>query len=103
MSDLRNFSPAEVSGALARQEIVLVDVREAEEFQNVRIEGAVLRPLSQFDPASLPPGTIVLQCGVGKRSAMAAEICAQAGVEVAGHLAGGIAAWAAAGLPVQRG
>jgi rhodanese-related sulfurtransferase len=103
MDELRNFSPAEVSDALARLEIVLVDVREAEEFQNARIEGAVLRPLSQFDPTDLPPGEIVLQCGVGKRSAMAAEICSRAGVKVAGHLAGGIAAWAKAGLPVLRG
>jgi rhodanese-related sulfurtransferase len=40
---------------------------------------------------------------VGKRSAMAAEQCAKAGVKIAGHLAGGINAWAQAGLPVKRG
>jgi rhodanese-related sulfurtransferase len=103
MNELRNFSPAELSDALARLEVVLVDVREPEEFHNARIKGAVLRPLSQFDPTDLPPGEIVLQCGVGKRSAMAAELCNRAGVKVAGHLAGGLAAWAKAGLPLQRG
>ena len=103
MNELRNFSPAELSDALARLEVVLVDVREPEEFRAARIENAVLRPLSQFDPTDLPPGEIVLQCGVGKRSAMAAEICSRAGVKVAGHLAGGLAAWAGAGLPLQRG
>ncbi len=103
MNELRNFSPAELNDALARLEVVLVDVREPEEFRAARIEGAVLRPLSAFDPTDLPPGDIVLQCGVGKRSTMAAEVCNRAGVKVAGHLAGGIAAWAGAGLPVQRG
>jgi len=100
---LRDFTALELSGALAKLEVVLVDVREEEEFRNARINGAVLHPLSQFDPASLPPGEIVLMCGVGKRSRLAAGVCATAGVKVAGHLAGGIAAWAAAGLPVLRG
>lgn len=101
--ELRDFTPAELSDALARLEIVLVDVREPDEFRNARIEGAVLRPLSQFDPTDLPPGDIVLQCGVGKRSRMAAEICSGAGVKIAGHLAGGLAAWAGAGYPLLRG
>jgi rhodanese-related sulfurtransferase len=101
--ELHDFSPEELNTALARLEVVLVDVREPEEFQNARIEGAVLHPLSSFNPAELPPGEIVLQCGVGKRSRMAAALCGQAGVKVAGHLAGGLNAWAAAGLPVTRG
>jgi rhodanese-related sulfurtransferase len=100
---LRDFTPQELSDALARGEAVLVDVREAEEFHAARIAGAVLLPLSQFDPLALPPGAVVLQCGVGKRSRMAAGICAQAGVAVAGHLAGGLSAWAAQGLPLEHG
>jgi rhodanese-related sulfurtransferase len=103
MNELRDFSPAELSDALARLEIVLVDVREPAEFDNARIEGAVLHPLSRFDPTDLPPGEIVLHCGVGKRSRMAAELCNRAGIKVAGHLAGGIAAWTGAGLPILRG
>lgn len=100
---LRNFSAAELHEALARQEVVIVDVREPEEFAAAHIAGAVLLPLSAFNPAALPEGAVVLQCGVGKRSRMAAELCAKAGVPVAGHLAGGLAAWAAAGLPLNRG
>lgn len=100
---LRDFQPGELNDALTKREVVLVDVREPDEFRNARIEGAVLLPLSAFDPAGLPQGEVVLLCGVGKRSRMAATICAQAGVKVAGHLAGGMAAWAAAGLPVTRG
>jgi len=45
----------------------------------------------------------VLYCAAGKRSRTAAELCAKAGVPVAGHLAGGVSAWVQAGLPVSRG
>jgi rhodanese-related sulfurtransferase len=102
-TDLRDFSPAELRDALAKQEVLLVDVREPGEFTAARIEGAALHPLSSFAPAALPEGAVVLHCGVGKRSRIAAELCAKAGVKVAGHLAGGLAAWAQAGLPIIRG
>jgi len=102
-TDLCDISPAELCDALAKQEVVLVDVREPGEFAAMRIEGATLLPLSIFNPAALPEGRVVLHCAAGKRSRTAAEICAKAGVPVAGHLAGGIAAWIQAGLPVIRG
>ncbi len=102
-SELRDFTPAELHALLVKHEVTLVDVREPGEFAAARIHGAVLFPLSSFDPAALPHDParpIVLQCGSGRRSRTAADICRKAGVEVAGHLAGGIGAWAQAGLPV---
>jgi len=101
--NLRDFSPSELRDALARQEVVLIDVREAGEHQSARIDGALLHPLSNFNPKILPPGDLVLYCAAGKRSRTAAELCAKAGVPVAGHLAGGVSAWVQAGLPVSRG
>ena len=86
-------------------EAVLIDVREPAEYGAERIHGALNFPLSTFDPEALPVGgsrALVLQCGSGKRSAMALDRCRQAGVALAGHLAGGIGAWRAAGLPVVR-
>lgn len=100
---LYEFSPAELHEALASRRVLLVDVREPGEHATARIGDAVNHPLSCFDPAALPAGEVVLHCGVGKRSAMAAELCAKAGVPVAGHLAGGLSAWRAAGLPVTTG
>lgn len=91
---IKNLTPAEVNAGL-------IDVREPQEFAAGRIHGALNFPLSTFDPKALPvPGdrTIVLQCGSGKRSAMAVERCQQAGVDIDCHLAGGIAEWMAAGL-----
>jgi rhodanese-related sulfurtransferase len=82
---------------------ILVDVREPDEFALQRIAGAVNVPLSRFDPHALPKADgrpTVLQCGSGRRSAMAAERCQAAGVHVDTHLAGGIGAWALAGHPI---
>jgi rhodanese-related sulfurtransferase len=41
----------------------------------------------------------VFQCGSGKRSATAVERCQAQHLHFDAHLAGGIAAWRAAGLP----
>jgi len=95
-------SPKTVHDRLARHEIVLIDVREPAEFAAERIPGALLAPLSTFDPRSLPvlqDRVVVLHCGSGKRSAQALAACAAAGVPIAQHMAGGLMAWKAAGLP----
>lgn len=92
----------EAHGAFGAGEIILIDVREPAEFAAERIHGAMLFPLSTFDPAMLPQGgsrPIVFHCGSGKRSLDALRRCAAAGVEARGHIAGGIAAWKAARLP----
>jgi rhodanese-related sulfurtransferase len=99
---IRNLTPHQVQAALAANDILLIDVREPSEFAAERIHGALNFPLSTFDPAALPRSgdqLVVLSCGSGKRSAMAVERCQKAGHSIDAHLAGGIAAWKAAGLP----
>lgn len=99
---LQDLTPMEVQASLAAHRILLIDVREPSEFAAERIHGALNFPLSTFDPAALPPRedrAVVFSCGSGKRSAMAVERCRMAGHDVRSHLAGGIAAWKAAGLP----
>src|SRR5690606_37152457 len=66
------LSPAEIREALVRREIVLIDVREPTEYAVERIHGALLFPLSTFDPAMLPQDEerqLVFHCGSGRRSA----------------------------------
>lgn len=102
---IRDLTPAEVQAMLERDEIVLIDVREPAEFAAERIHGALNFPLSTFDPKALPSGgreRVVLQCGSGKRSAMALERCQAASFALHDHLGGGIAAWRQAGLPTVR-
>ena len=83
---------------------VIIDVREVDEHAAERIEGAILNPLSRFDPALVPEADhIVLQCRSGKRSMDAAARLANAGRTELYNLHGGIIAWQEAGLPVARG
>jgi rhodanese-related sulfurtransferase len=100
-----NMSPAEVKAGLDSGQIILVDVREADEHRGERIKGAISRPLSQLDPKTLPDAngkSLVLHCAGGVRSAKALGLCKQHGVAVDRHLAGGLSAWKANGLPTER-
>jgi rhodanese-related sulfurtransferase len=98
---LHEMTPTEVHDALRERSIVLIDVREPQEYVTERIHGALLFPLSSFDPGALPVGgrSVVLHCGSGKRSAMAVAKCIGAGVPVTAHLKGGIMAWKHARYP----
>ena len=99
---IENLEPADVARWLAERSIVLIDVREPQEYAAERIHGALLYPLSTFDPLvlrDLGDRKIVLHCGSGMRSAKALAACEAAGVAIASHLKGGIQAWKAAGLP----
>jgi rhodanese-related sulfurtransferase len=83
----------------------LIDVREVAEFEQARVPGAVLIPLSEFAQryTELPQDNeVVLICAAGMRSAQAAQFAAQYGYRVT-NLEGGINAWNAAGLPVEFG
>ncbi len=95
--------PAQVHGWLEQGAVLLVDVREAREFAAECIAGALSLPLSVLEPESFPvlPGVrVVLHCAIGKRSAAAARMLRAAGREVA-HMAGGLAAWKAAGFDTE--
>ena len=101
---VRDLSAEEVAAELAADRILLVDVREPRETAVERIPGSVLLPLSAFDPADIPDPAgrdVVFSCSSGKRSARAAEIAQAAGLPCRSHLAGGIVAWKAAGLPTE--
>jgi rhodanese-related sulfurtransferase len=95
------LSAQEVDERLASGKAVLIDVREPAEYANERIPGALLLPLSTFDPAHLPADgkEVILHCGGGGRSSRAAGQILASGAAKAAHLAGGLRAWKAAGLP----
>jgi adenylyltransferase/sulfurtransferase len=76
----------------------LVDVREAGEYEIVRIDGAVLIPQGRILAgeawAELPQDTdIVFHCKGGTRSAAVLTAARAAGYERVSHLDGGILAW----------
>ena len=98
---LHELTPTEVHHSLHDRTIVLIDVREPQEYVTERIHGALLFPLSSFDPRALPADgrPVVLHCGSGKRSAMAVAKCIEAGVPITRHMKGGIMAWKHARFP----
>ena len=87
--------------------IFLIDVREAEEYAAGRIPGAqhlskgiIERDIETAVPD--PNAEIVLYCGGGFRSALAAESLQKMGYTKVYSLAGGWREWLAAGLPTEK-
>lgn len=85
---------------------LLVDVREANEFEDVRAPGAVLVPMSAFAARAgeLPQDRpLMFVCHLGGRSAAAAGFLIRSGRTDVVNVAGGMDAWERAGLPIRRG
>lgn len=104
MHRIREISPSEAL-QLQREGCQLVDVREAEEHALGLAEGALAIPRSalESDPSQyVSPGqTLLLICGSGRRSMLAAETLARQGYPSLCSVAGGMSAWHSAGLPVR--
>lgn len=99
-------TPEQVAEELRRGEVVLIDVREPNEYFRARIEGAIPYPLSRFDAHAIPhpPGKeIIFISENSKRSATAYEKAEHAGMHPRAQMAGGMNAWRQAGLPVLEG
>jgi len=83
---------------------VLLDVREADEWEAGHAPNAKWVPLGELDSVrfSLPMNrTIVCICRSGGRSAKAAAELVQMGFKAV-NMTGGMRAWVAEGLPVVR-
>ena len=87
--------------------LALIDTREESEWNAGRARGAVHlgkgvieRDIERAVPD--PETKIVLYCGGGYRSALAADALQKMGYRNVFSLAGGWRAWTAAGMPVDR-
>jgi len=84
----------------------IVDVREASELAEVRIDGTMHVPFSEIGarlgelPRDVP---LMIVCQSGSRSAAVTNHLLANGWTDVGNIAGGILAWERAGLPVERG
>jgi rhodanese-related sulfurtransferase len=103
---VHDLTPEEVAKGMAEGSYLLVDVRELNEVAVEAYPGAVVVPLSSFDPEDIPaPGgkQVVFACRSGKRSVTASLAAQAVGLVYDKHLAGGMLAWKAAGLPTKTG
>jgi rhodanese-related sulfurtransferase len=86
---------------------LLVDVRTPAEFAQAHAPGAALLPLSNLDGeevSHLAAGKpVYLMCQSGNRARQAADKLKKAGVNAVSVIQGGMNAWEAAGLPLERG
>jgi sulfur-carrier protein adenylyltransferase/sulfurtransferase len=94
--DTREISAVELKARLDRSDrLVVLDVREPQEYQINRIDGSVLIPLGELGQryGELDPSVeIVAQCKSGVRSAKAADFLREKGYRVK-NLKGGILDW----------
>jgi rhodanese-related sulfurtransferase len=103
---VHDLTPEDVSEGMAEGRYLLVDVREPNEVAVEAYPGAVVVPLSSFDPLDIPDPDgkqVVFACRSGKRSVTASLTAQAAGLPYDKHLAGGMLAWKAAGLPTKAG
>lgn len=98
MSGVERLSPRALRAKLdAREPLVLLDVREPEEFALCRIEGSILVPLGDLASRAGeldPDAATVCICHHGIRSAHAAAALVRAGFTRVANLSGGVEAWA---------
>ncbi len=106
-----NAGALTASGAVQlinREKAVVVDVCGAGEFSAGHVAGAKNVPLGELE-AKLPGVVknktlpLILVCASGMRSNRAVAIAKKLGYEQAQSLGGGLKAWKAANLPVEKG
>jgi len=104
VDQLEQISPQQLKSQLEKSNLRIIDVRTPAEWDGGRIKWAEHFPLSDILDKKLPKAekseNLVLQCGSGYRSNIAASILKQAGYANVKSLAGGIFAWSNAGFPV---
>jgi adenylyltransferase/sulfurtransferase len=96
---LRELSAPELAARLGRgADLLLLDVREPDEYATARLPGSRLVPLGQLEGrleelAAWRERPVVVYCHLGGRSARAARLLAERGFRDVANLAGGIEAW----------
>jgi rhodanese-related sulfurtransferase len=100
------LSPSEAVMLINREKAQLIDVSEPAEFAAAHAAGAKNVPLGRLESSGdLPKNKavpIVVLCPSGARATRAVGILRKLGYENSKPLAGGLAAWREANLPVEK-
>jgi glyoxylase-like metal-dependent hydrolase (beta-lactamase superfamily II)/rhodanese-related sulfurtransferase len=107
------WTPEQAIGKVGQPDVVLIDLRErAERERHGVIPGSLHVPYPALPENTAPGGMLhalatatgkrlLFYCAFGERSAMAVQSAQDAGLSSACHLEGGLAAWKAAGGPIE--
>ena len=112
-SEIENLTPQKANEELAAGKVVLIDVREADEFRQGYIPGAIhaSRGMLEFYADSALPyhrpefdktKRLILYCASGGRSALAVQTLEDMGYNNIAHIDGGFKAWQAADMPTAK-
>jgi rhodanese-related sulfurtransferase len=106
-SNKAEVSPATATLMMNREDAVVLDVRETAEWNGGHIASARHLALGQFDKhlveiEKLKQTPLIICCATGGRSQGARDKLVKAGFEKVFNLAGGVAAWSEAGLPLTK-
>ncbi len=105
--EIRQVSPEEVHEALRSGEgVVVVDVREPDEWEQGHIPGArhIPRGVLEYRAASDLPdreARIVVHCAAGGRGALAARTLQEMGYTNVANMEGGLGAWQEKGYELE--
>ena len=102
---MKTINSQDLKSRLEAGEVLLIDVREPDEYQASSIPGSHLIPLSEICCDKLPSTEkpIVIHCRSGKRSEMACQKILAENPDLDIHnLNGGILAWGNAGFDVSN-
>ena len=107
LSKGNGLSPQDMVQLMNRDKAIVIDVCEPDEFARGHVIGAKNLPLGQLeDKLALlvknKSSQVVMVCQVGARSARAAATARKLGFENVQSLAGGLKAWQAASMPVEK-
>ena len=106
-SNIAQVNPFEAIRQLNDQNAVMLDVREAKEFNDGHLKDAVHIPLSDFKSRlqelnKYKEKTVIAYCRSGSRSYGACKTLKKAGFESVSNLQGGIMAWQNQNMPVSK-
>jgi rhodanese-related sulfurtransferase len=107
---VKSISVRELYELSRTQKVELIDVRTPEEYREVRAAVARSLPMDTIDPKQVietrsgsAEEPLYLICHLGGRSHHVCQAFLAAGYPHAVNVVGGMEAWEAAGLPVERG
>lgn len=101
----RDVDAATAAALSTRDDVVILDVREQNEWDAGHIAGALFIPMGDVPArlAEIPTDkTVIVQCRSGNRSSQVTDYLRQQGMTNIHNLEGGILAWESAGLPVEK-
>lgn len=105
--NIPELSPSDAVLLMNREDVLVLDVREAQEFNSGHIPNAKHIPLGTLDKrlteiAAWKDKPILVNCKAGGRSANACGVLRRQGFTKLNNLAGGMQAWQSAHLPVEK-